>query len=278
MWFVFALLSAVFYALLWVFARMSRGIPSTVVTAGQFVLGPFLFLSTLQTIDYPWGEWWWHWYLVFPLCLTPLVLWAMTYAVHRTAVTLLAPLFGLSSLTTLLVAVTFFGAEVTPWGVFGIFLVTIGLLCLYHGQWEAWAHRGPWIVLAGGMFLGVNAAVAAEVVERFPYFLALSALFMTGGFAINAIPALPALSSTPWSWRTISILLGMVVATTGQDLTTLAAFSFGPSPYVIAVKRTSILLVALLGYVFLHERGQSLQRLLLSSGLVVLGVILLTVR
>lgn len=63
-----------------------------------------------------------------------------------------------------------------------------------------------------------------------------------------------------------------------QDLSTLYALTLGPSAYVIAVKRTSVLIVAVLGYFFLHERDQSLMRLLLASGLVVSGVGLLTLH
>jgi len=61
----------------------------------------------------------------------------------------------------------------------------------------------------------------------------------------------------------------------GQDLLTLYAFTLGPSSYVIAVKRTSVLLTAVVGYVFLREREQSLKRLMLASGLVVGGVVML---
>ena len=72
------------------------------------------------------------------------------------------------------------------------------------------------------------------------------------------------------------MLHGLIVSCTGQDLVTMYAFGFGPSSYVIAVKRTSVLLTALLGYFFLQERDQSLPRLLFSAGLVVAGVAALT--
>ena len=73
--------------------------------------------------------------------------------------------------------------------------------------------------------------------------------------------------------RTVAILAGLLLAFLVQEFTTLLALTLGPSPYVIAVKRTSVLLTAVVGYAFLREREQSLEKLLLASGLVVAGVV-----
>lgn len=272
MWFPFALLSAFFYAALWLLARMSRGMPSTVVTALQFIFGPLLLLVVMPTTDYPWQEPWWQLYLLFPFFVVPLTSWAMTYALHTTEVTLVKPLFGLSSIATLAVSSTFFGEEVHRWGLLGILLITLGLLTLYHERWEAWKHAGPWMVLTGAIIFGVNAAVVAEVVSRFPHVFAISALVMTTTFALNAAGAGPAWQRMQWSPRNLLILLSLALACLGQDVITLYALTLGPSAYVIAVKRTSVLIVAVLAYFFLHEREQPLMRLLLASGLVVGGV------
>ena len=196
----------------------------------------------------------------------------MTKALHTTEVTLVKPLFGVSSIVALLVAALFFGGPVSLWGVLGILLVTAGLFCLYRDRWGNWRCAGPWMVLAGAIVFGANAAIVAVVLARFPHVLAISALFMTGSFLLNFIPAVPLLGQVPWSWRNILILIAMAIVVVVQDLATLQALTLGPSAYVIAVKRTSVLIVAFLGYFFLHERDQSLMRLLLASGCVVLGV------
>ena len=75
-----------------------------------------------------------------------------------------------------------------------------------------------------------------------------------------------------FSHRHLFVLLGMIIMNFTQDILTLIGFTLGPSPYVIAIKRTSILLTAAIGYVFLHERDQSLPRLLFATGCVVLGI------
>lgn len=276
MWFLPALLAAVFYALLWVLGRMSRGMPTRVVTSIQFLLGPFLLLFVAQKVDYPWGEGWWRIYLVLPFLILPLTSWAMTHALHATQVTLVKPLFGLSSIATLLVSFLFFGEEVTWWGAGGILLITLGLFTLYHEQWKVWSKAGPWTVLMGAIIYGTNAAILGAVLARFPHVLAIGALVMTGGFTVNTLIAGTSWREMQWSRRNILILCSLILALAGQDLLTLAALTLGPSSYVIAVKRTSVLFTAVLGYAFLHERDQSLSRLLLSAGLVVLGVMGLT--
>ena len=276
MWFPYALLAAFFYALLWTLGRASRGMPTSVVTAVQFCLGPLLLLYVSQTVTYPWGEWWWRAYLFLPLFILPLTFFAMTSAVHATQVTLVKPLFGLSSIMTLLVASAFFGEHVTLPGIAGILLITVGLFFLYHERWSVWREVGPWMVLAGAIIFGTNAAILAAVLKRFPHVLAIAALIFTGSFVWNLIFSAREWRKMQWTPQNILILLGLIVSCTGQDLVTMYAFGFGPSSYVIAVKRTSVLLTALLGYFFLQERDQSLPRLLFSAGLVVAGVAALT--
>jgi drug/metabolite transporter (DMT)-like permease len=277
MWFFPALVSAVFYSMLWVLARMSRGLPSSVVTWVQFMYGPVILYFASMHVDFPWGEIWWWAYLTIPFGFLPAYAWAMTYSLHRTQVTLLQPLFGLSSIATLIIASGFFGERVAPLGVFGILFVTGGLLSLYHGRWGVWKSRGPWIALVGAFVFGSNAAIVAGVLKEFPHIYALSGIIITGHLLFCSIPAVPRLKKVVWSRRTLLIFFFLGVAMIGQDLTSLYAFTLGPSSYVIAVKRTSMLLTAVIGYVFLKERDQSLPRLMIASGLVVAGVVMLTV-
>ena len=277
MWFLAALLSALFYALLWIFARMSRGIPVSVVVMIQHAFGPVLLLFAARTVDFPWGETWFRWYLLLPFVILPISLWSITYALHRTEVTIVKPLFGLSSIATLLIAVGFFGESVTEWGILGILVITLGLFCLYHGRWESWKRSGPWIALCVSIVFGVNVAILSKVLSRFPHILAISGLVMTSVFFLSSFVAIPALSRVSSTKRNISLLAAMALSVVAMDLFTLYAITLGPSSYVVSVKRTSVLMVAIMGYVFLRERDQSLMRLLIASGLVVLGVVFLTV-
>ncbi|HLC76107.1 MAG TPA: DMT family transporter [Candidatus Peribacterales bacterium] len=273
MWLIFAFSAAVAYSLQWILFRMSRGVPSTIVTATEYITGPLLFLIALRTVDYPWHEPWFWAYLTLPFLLIPFFVWSTMYAVHRVEVTYVKPLFGLSSMTTLLVASVFFGESISAYAVTGLVCITFGLLTLYHGRWAAWRNVGPWIILAAALFYGVNAAVVAKVLQKFPDVLGVIALVFLGSFLLNLPMAIRDLRTFRFSRNQLLILLSMVITTLLQDFLTLVGFTFGPSPYVIAIKRTSILLTAVIGYFFLNERDQSLNRLLLASGFVVIGVV-----
>ena len=276
MWFPLALLSAFSFSLLWVLTRVSRGIPSGIVTAVQFLPGPLLLLWTSRSVDFPWGESWWSLYLLFLFLLMPVMQGVLTYAVHSMELTLLKPLFGLSSLATLLTSVLLFREPVSVWGVLGVILIAGGLLILYSGRWSIWWRGAPWLTLLAALIFGINAAIAKNVVMQFPHVLAIASLGMTASLTVNGLPALGKVREMQWSRRTILLLIAIFAAFLSQDLLSLTALTLGPSSYVIAVKRTSVLLTAVLGYVFLHERDQSLLRLLLSGGLVVVGVLALT--
>jgi len=153
--------------------------------------------------------------------------------------------------------------------------MTLGLLCLYHGRWQAWKSVGPWLALIGSIVIGVNAAVVAAMLHRFPYVLAATGIAMTANFIVNGVLAGKSWRKVVWSSRNIALFFCMMIANTLQAVFTLLAFTLGPSAYVIAIKRTSVLIVAVIGYFFLKERDQSLPRLLLASGLVVLGIVVL---
>jgi len=128
------------------------------------------------------------------------------------------------------------------------------------------------------LFYGANAAVVAAVLQKFPHVFGIAAMIFLGSFLMNLPMAIRDLRGFQFSRRHLFVLLGMIVMNFTQDILTLIGFTLGPSPYVIAIKRTSILLAAAIGYVFLHERGQSLPRLLLATGCVVLGIILVVLQ
>ena len=276
MWFFFALLSAFLFSMLWVLARMSRGMPSAVVTSLELSFGPFLLIYVTRSIDFPWEETWWHWYLLLPVVILPLTLWGLTYAVQRNHVTVIKPLSAMSGISALFVSIFFFGQQLSWLGVAGIFIITFGLFSLYHGRWSVWKGNGPWIALGGSLILGANATIVTVVLSRFPHIFAISALMMTMGFVMNTVVAGSAWLKVQWSPRHVIIILCLIVAMVGQDIITLYAFTLAPASYVIAVKRTSVLITAVIGYTFLKEREQSLRRILFASSFVVVGVVALT--
>jgi uncharacterized membrane protein len=274
-WFLLSLLAALSFTALWILTRLSREMPSNAVTALQALPGPVILWYATWEIDFPWGEPLWQWYLVFPLLLMPIALWALTASVHRTEVTLVKPLSAFSSVCTLVTAFVLFGEKVSGYGVTGVFIITAGLFLLYHGRFAAWRKSGPWLALLGAIIIGVNAGVLAGVLDLFPFVLAVAGFSMTTTLLINGAAAGRSWREIKWSKANILIAAAMIFVNVLQHIFTLTAFLYGPSSYVIAVKRTSLLLTAVIGYVFLNERDQSLTQLLLASGVVVVGVMLL---
>ena len=256
---------------------MSRGMPSRVVTSLQFAIGPILFIFFVPDVNFPWNESWWQVYLIFSFILTPLALCALTYAVHITPVTAVQPLSAISCFSTLMIGSLILGESFSSYGVVGVLIITCGLLILYHGRWDMWRKSGPWIALVASLVLGANLAIAKFVLFRFPHIFAVMALVLTAFFVMNAIFAGRSWKSLKLTKFNVLILCGMMIAVAVDNFGIFSALALGPSAYVVAIKRSSILLTAFIGYVFLKERDQSLSRLLVASGIVVVGVVMLTI-
>jgi len=275
MWFFLAFLAAFLYAWMWLFARMSRGVPSAIVTASMMCWAPPLLLWMLPRVEYPWGEWWWQLYLVWIAVCISFALRLLTFSSQRALVTVVNPLAALSTLATLLVSVMLFGQTFSAVHITGIAVITGGLLLLYHGQWRVWHTPWPWLTLLGVLILGVNVALLKEVLIRFPYPIAFVAVDATIVFLVNAAAA-----GRQWFHCTIPkrvwLLLAVFAGVTFlQEVSTVMAVDLGPAPHVVAVKRTSILIAAALSYFLLKEQEQPLRKLLLASGVVVMGVVML---
>ncbi|MBU2213412.1 DMT family transporter [Patescibacteria group bacterium] len=277
MWFAYALISAVLYSSMWLFARASRGLPSGVVTALFSIWSPFLLFYVAKQVDFPWQEQWWQLYLVLAFIIMPITLRMMTYACQRAPVTVVNPLASLSTFSTLAIASVFFAKSFSSIHIVGMVTITLGLFFLYHGQWIEWRKPWPWLVLGGVMILGLNVAVLKEVLERFPHPIALMAFAGVGNFAVNSVLAGKSWFSFTWTSSIVLLLAAFALADVSQNVFTFLALSVGPAPHVVAVKRTSILFAAIGGYFIFKEKDQSLVRLIISCVIVAIGVALLNV-
>jgi drug/metabolite transporter (DMT)-like permease len=272
MWIAVTLLSATLYASLWLFARASNGISSRVVTASQAALGPVALAYGLLYYPMPWHDPIWQRYIAFDCLVIPFVLLLMTYASQRVEVSVIKPLSGLSGLFSLLFAMLLLGERFTAWGVLGVLITTAGLAVLYHGRWSVWKTPYPWMVLAGIILFSIAALLAGMALTVYPHPITVSGLYLSATFAVNALLAGPEWRKTQWTKTTIMLLAAFAVASILQEILTMLAFQMAPVPYVLSVKRTSIILAALAGYVWFNEREQPLWQLMLATGLVVAGV------
>jgi len=275
MWLLLSLIAAVFYAALWVLARASKGLKASTVTWVQFSLGPPLLLYTISDIP-PLpvaAPLFWVW-LLHMIVLTPVAVFALTWAGQRTEVGLIKPLSGLSAFAALLTSAMFFAVEIPPLAVIAILIVVLGGFVTYHGRFHRWKDLPPWIALAVVLFFGANAAVITAFLKIYPEPLFGSAVFMTSAFAVNLLISFfePASSHPHRPKYTVLLLLGFIVSAAIQDVTTIFAFSYAPASYVLSVKRVSILLASLFGYFIFHERDIGMRQLIAGSLLIISGV------
>ncbi|MBI5794153.1 EamA family transporter [Candidatus Uhrbacteria bacterium] len=277
MWILLSLLSAFAFAAMWLLARASRGIPSSIVTAAQYLFGPLLLFLFLPGTTLPWNLPLWYLFLIFNGSIMAGASWGMIIASHKVPVTVSNPLLGLSSVASLITVFLFFHGTFTLWGVSGILLTTIGLFVLYRGRWTMWRTRYPWIVLAVVILYGINGSIMHALLDDFPHPMVLSGIFLTCNFLMPLAQAAKQSRSASWTGGTILLLTALALVTLTQDLATIFAFQLAPAPYVLSIKRLSVLLSVLGGYVLFHERDESLGRLLLSTVIVLAGVVMMTV-
>ena len=277
MWILLSLLSAVGFAAQWLLVRASRGTPGSVVTAAQFVSGPFLLLIFLRGVSLPWDQNIWYVFLLFNCLIVPAASWAMIVAMQRVPVTVSNPLLGLSSVASLITVAIFFHGTFSAAGVAGILLTTAGLFCLYQGRWHLWRTRYPWVVLVVVMLFGINGSISHALLEVFPQPQVISGIFLTASFFVPLISAARSGRSMRWTGSIVLLLVTLAIVTLIQEIATTVAMLSAPAPYVLSIKRTSVLLSVLGGYVLFHERDETLQRLLLSTVIVLAGVVMMTV-
>lgn len=276
MWFLLSIIAAFFYASLWLFTRASKGIPSSVVTTLQFVIGPVLLLTCWNT-PFPWSEPIWYWYLLISFCIVPPFSLALNFASQRIEVTLIKPLSGLSSLSAVLLPVLLFHQTIAVTGILGVAIGTLGLLILYHAKWHVWKTPYPWIVLCTMLIFGVNAAIVSQTLQIFPHPILLCFISHTGIFLFAFVGSLKQWKKISWSRNQIVLMIVLSCVTLLQEFATNIALGLTHAGYVVSVKRTSIIIASMAGYFFFHERSIKLPRLLAATSLVVGGVVMLLI-
>jgi uncharacterized membrane protein len=261
---------------MWLFARASKGLPSSVVTALNCCWGPVLLLCFLPFVEFPWDQWWWYAYLILPWVLLPLSAWVLTHACQRIDVTVINPLSALSTIATLLTAVVLFSRSFEQIHILGIVIITSGLLFLYHNRWHTWKTTWLWLSILAVIIMGINASILKEVISLFPHPIAILAIGETGSFSfLVLVSARKDWKQVNWTKRNILLVSTFSFVVFAQAILIFLALALGPAPHVIAIKRTSILLTALGGYLIFKEKDQSILRLVTSCVIVVAGAILL---
>lgn len=275
MWLLYSLIAAVFYAALWVLARASRGLPPSIVLAAQFAPSILLVYFWWPAAPLPWHEPLWIIFILTACFFMPNTSWLMTYAGQRSDIGVIKPLSGLSSITALLAGTFLFGETIPYVGLFGVVIVALGLLLLYHGRMHHWRSASPWIVLSCVLVFGVVGALFRAVLQFYPEPVFITGIFLLPSgiiWCIRSLWTVRSVTLTPQHW----LILGLfAVAAIVQEVATFIALGMAPAAYMYTVKRTSIIIASLIGYYWFQEKEVPLWRLIAGSVIVISGTFIL---
>lgn len=275
MWFLLSLLAAVFYAALWVLARASRGLPTSIVLAAEFSPVPLLVLFGWPSQPVPWDQPLWIFFVCVSIFFMPVTWWLMTYAGQRSDIGVIKPLSSLSSITALVAGVLIFHDQISFVGGLGVMVVLGGLLVLYRGRSYHWSKRYPWIVLFCVLSFGFIGALLRSVLQMFPEPLFVTGIFLLPGGLLYLLQAVRVVRSIRFTASHYYILIAFAIASITQEVASIYALTLAPAAYMYTVKRTSIIIASLIGYFYFHEKEVPLWRLTAGSIVVVGGTAVL---
>lgn len=155
---------------------------------------------------------------------------------------------------TALVAWLALGEEISLLGASGIALILAGIFCLGA---SAFKHQTRGLRLALGVGLTI---VCYSLVDKIGVGYVQPLYYITGMWLIGTLVRTPwivrrygagLLTTARVHWQVIT-LIG--VASLGTYLLILYAYTQGPVGYIVAVRESSVVIGALLGWIFLEER------------------------
>jgi drug/metabolite transporter (DMT)-like permease len=214
--------------------------------------------------------------LLAPLEIGALVLYVR--AISRSPLSLSAPFLAFTPALLLGTGALFLGEHVPPLGVVGVILVTLGAYAMNVGDLRRgllaplralWRDPGPRLVLGAACLYAFTAALSKPVVVALgpvgfgAFYLALLTAIFLPLLVVLGRPVRPVFVG----WRKL-FPIGLVIG--AATLAQFAAYTLAPVAYAIAVKRTSMVLSVVAGYLFFHER--KIAERLIGASLMVVGV------
>jgi drug/metabolite transporter (DMT)-like permease len=165
------------------------------------------------------------------------------------------------------------GDEVNGWTMAAIVTVVAGMALLAAGAPPAAVRAALFVAITIGVYTIIDSHAARDVASD-TYVLAA---FATGGLAVTAYGAAvgrtPAMVAALRSrWRRFALTAAMSMVTYGL---VLAAVRRAPVGYVAALRESSVLLAAFLGWRYLDERG--VRRRSVAAAVILGGLVLLVI-
>lgn len=291
MWYVFAFVSALFYSFRGVLEK------TLVHRTNKYVLGlgvrlfavPFLLLPLIfdhRLIVAPGHLTAAFWIPLLVLCMvsTPLENFFYYEALKEEELSLALPILSLSPIVTIVIAAALLRQIPTWMGIVGVFLIIAGVyaLKLEHAR-EGWLEplrhlrksRGVRLMLVVMLSIGLSSILDTVAVKASnPFFFAAAnySLLSVVLFIMTWVKARKDL----WQLRRHAFTFGMVgFIVAGYTTFYLLALNTGITPYVVAIRNSSILFSIVFGVLLLREkdkRAKLLAGVLIFAGLVCIKV------
>lgn len=282
-WFLFAFLTAIFDSLKDIASKKTlREVNAYVVAwAWMFFPVPFLFVATLIQ-GFPsveprfWG-------IVFATALTLMLSFILyTSAIKISDLSLSIPMIAFTPIFLLITSPLMVGEFPAPSGLFGIVLIVAGSYVLNIKEkrrgllapYRALIYdKGPKMMLGVAFLWSITANLDKIGIQNSsPFFWVMTLNFCTSMLMLPIVL---------WKTRDLTeiprnvgklTLIGFFISMVA--MTQMTALTMTLVPYVIAVKRTSIVLSVLAGHIFFKEKG--LQERLTGVLIMIAGVVFIT--
>jgi drug/metabolite transporter (DMT)-like permease len=278
MWLILALGSAIIDSAQWSVIRASHEkIPSSLMTAAHHILGPFL-ATGIFIYPMPVSETIVWIYLGYVFFVNPPFSWLSVYSTQRIPVSLSKPLGSFSTISSTLAGVFLFQTNFPPLGLWAIILGFIGLWMLYHARWSEWKKPYPWILTGCMLNFGMVSVLTSQVLEVYPHPIIVSGIGLTGALTVALTGSIAHYRKWNLHRQTIVMLLFIAISNIISQIIGVMALGMAPAAYVVSIKRTSIILTALIGYAIFRERQTPFWRLMLATGIVTLSIVLMAIQ
>jgi drug/metabolite transporter (DMT)-like permease len=163
------------------------------------------------------------------------------------------------------------GDEVSAWTMAAIVIVVVGMALLATGARPAGVRAALFVALTIGVYTTIDSH-AARTVEGNTYvlavFVATGSTVTLYGLAVGRAPKMGAAIRA--QWRQFAVTAAMSMVTYGL---VLAAVRRAPVGYVAALRESSVLVAAFLGWRYLDERG--MRRRTAAAAVILAGLVLL---
>ena len=286
LWFYLSLACALSVALVDVLSKKALGLSDPFVIAwvrlGYAI--PFLALSFLWIAVPPLdGTFFWALLFLLPLETAALVLY--THALRESPLSLTIPFLALTPVFLIGIAFVMLGERPDLSGTAGILLIAMGAYLLnIHTRNEGWLAPLRAILREGGsrkmivvaLLYSLTASLGKVAIQH-----SSPAFFGAVYFPMIALVSLPYFGVTAGrrgfhtlvSQKGLFLLIGFIQ--TVMIFTHVLAISLVEVPYMIAVKRTSLLFTIIFGYLFFRETR--IRERLLGAACMVAGVVLILI-